>query len=247
MWEALKEIFANPWFWVTLGGVYLFAFGLARPLVKRIPILNNRRTGLLVAVIGLLVTSGIFGGMGVGSVARDDIAGSYISDLQITTDFASNSSCTVSANNNVDDLVDVRCTDAQVLEADFSEVGTGVVTVYRTGELEPMSCKVKASTQELYESEKTPGDGSLYTITEKSTLDELHVFLEGATTSTAATINSPKEETTIEFAEGVSKAYLGVAIEVDEGGHDQLNQYSYKDVNINICGKPLVMRIHRMD
>lgn len=246
MWEFFK----NPWLYGILFGMCLIAWPTLKGIIRRIPFLKplaNRKTLMMISIVGLLAFSGMLASMGFGSVSSQP-SGMQIVDLQVTTDFSSN--CTIAQDGSVDDLTHVRCTDAQVLD-DASNVnyesGKGVITVIRTGDLEASSCQVVASTERGYESEKTPGDGSSYTITDITTTKELEVFLEGASSSTGATKSSMKEKTSIPFAEGVDKGYLGVQIDVDESGHDQLNQYSYKDVVVNICGRPYTFRIHRMD
>jgi hypothetical protein len=244
------DIFTTPSFYLMLGLVSLFAYGVIRGLVSRIPVVNSILKGrtniVLFCALGFLITSGGISALGLGSVTKSVSSGVLISDLQVTTDFAGN--CTISENSNIDDLVDVRCLDANTTEtAGDYELKTGVITVTRGGDLSAMSCPVVASTQRQWQSEKTPGDGNLYTIVETTTLGELEVYLTAASSTTAATTSSPKQNTQLAFAEGAALGYVGVLIEVDETAHDQLNQYSYKDVVVNICGKPFTFRIHRMD
>ncbi len=245
---AILDIFSNPSFYAIMLGLVLFAYGIIKPIVKKLPILRNKQALVLVLIGGFLVTSGILGSMGFGSVAGASSNKVQIADLQVTTSFAGN--CTIAANSNQDDLLDVRCTDANVDEtAGYEELDTGIITVFRGGNLDAMSCPVVATTQEGFTSEKTPGDGSEYTIVEETTVGELEVYLNAKASGSgaAATTSSVKERTTLEFAEGISQAHLGVVLELEEGAHDSLNQYSYKDVVINVCGKPFTMRVHRMD
>jgi hypothetical protein len=243
------EIFQNPWFYALLLVVAFLSWVTIKALITKIPILGsvlgNRQTFMFVMLLGLAVSTGIFASMGFGSVAVSrQPAGSVISDLQVTTNFLSDGGCTMAEDNNVDDLWNIRCTDAQLNEtASVYEADTGIITVRRIGDLEPDSCPVVASVSS-FGSEKTPGDGNVYKIVEETTLSELEVYLNAGG---AATTSSPKGSTVLHFAEGDADQTLGVLIEGEESAHDQLNQYSYKDVTIDVCGKPYIFRIHRMD
>lgn len=246
MWSAL-EFLKNPYFWVTLFGLAVVGWGVLSKVFKYFPILRNRNTVIMIAIGGFLFTSGIFAAMGFGSVGSSQDPKVYISDLQVTTDFAGN--CTIAESGITDDLVEVRCTDANAVEtADALELSTGVITVTRRGDLVPMSCPVVASTVRDYESEATPGDGTKYTILEQTTKGELEAYIRTCSTSSCASATTyPKEKTDLAFDEGVSTGYVGLVLEVDEDAHDNLNQYSYRDVVLNICGKPMTFRVHRMD
>lgn len=244
--ESMIAMMGTWQFWTLWLVVALLFYTAIRPLVKRIPIIGNKSMLILAGIIGIIVTSPILGTFGTASMNRP--ARVRIADLQVTTDFSGN--CTNTMNSNDDDLLDVRCTDAQANESTaWYEVDTGIITVFRDGDLSPASCKVKVTTDEGYSSERTPGDGTAYTVVEENTLGELEVYLEAKKSGSgaAASSSSPKEQTVLEFDEGISQAHLGVVLDTDEGGHDALNQYSYKDVVINICGKPFTMRVHRMD
>ncbi len=243
------DFFQSPMFWAVVTGIGLFAYGVIAPIFKRVPILNNKSAFMWIGIIGLLLTTGILGSMsifGTGSVAQSSIGskGFVISDIQLTTSFASSGGCTLAENSNQDDLLDIRCTDAQANEtASIFEINNGILTVTRQGDLKPMSCPVVARTTKNYGSETTPGDGNTFTILEVTTLGLLEAYLgDGAN----ATTTSPLERTSLTFAEGDATQTLGVLLEVDEDAHDNLNQYSYRDVVLDVCGKPYTLRAHRM-
>jgi hypothetical protein len=237
----------NPTFWLILSGVMLFGYSLFSGLIKKVPVLGsmNRKTLVMIGIGGFLVTSGILGGImgsaGTGSLAEQ---GFVISDLQVTTTFTSDGGASPVENANVDDLIDVRLTDAQANEtAGIEEIYSGVITVTREGSLEPMSCAVRTVMPADF-ADEAGDDGRRYNILEKTTTGDWESYIsDGA----AATINSPKDHGTLTFADGASTQTIGFALEIDEEGHDALNQYSYKDVVYDICGKPFTFRLHRMD
>lgn len=235
-------------FWLILTLIAVFGYGLIRtmPFLRRIPIINNRRTFILLAVVGLILTSGWLTDFGLGSLSP---AGAWaISDLQVTTTFLTDAGGTATENSNQDDLMDLRFTDAQANETtDVYELDTGVITVTRAGALPADSCTVTCMVPPKYQDESAP-TGQVYSVLEESAIGESECYLMGASSATAATTSSPKETTSIPFAEGVAVGYLGVALEVDEEGHDALDQYSYKDVIVDFCGQEhYTFRIHRMD
>lgn len=247
--ESLQAIVSNPWFYVTLLGLAIFAYGTLRALTKVLPIKLTRTAVVMIAIVGVAITSGLFGANTFGTASLTPQSGVQIADLQVTTSFATDGDGNVSENTNVDDLVDIRLTDAQSNESSgIYDMDDGIITIFRSGELNAMSCPVIASTP-AYASEVTPGDGSSYKIVEETSLGELEVYLNAKKSGSgaAAATTSPKEKTTLEFDEGISQAHLGVLIEVDETAHDNLNKYSYRDVVVNVCGKPMTFRVHRMD
>jgi hypothetical protein len=242
--------FIHMWqFWlVMLGiGVFLYTAVIKSTFLKKIPILNRQNTFVLLAIGGLLMSTGalssVFGNAGTGSLGgAGDMS---ISDIQLTTAFLNNGSGTLSENNNVDDLLDVRLsgtTDVNESSNAF-EVYAGQLSVTRIGSLKPTSCEVEAIVPPKYANE-AGDDGSRYSIVELTALGEPEVYLASGA---IATSTSPKKTVALAFADGVATTTLGVAIEIDQEGHDVLNQYSYKDIVLNVCGAPYTMRIHSMD
>lgn len=243
------DIFTNPTFYLIMAGIALFAYSMVRSTgLSKVPMFNSRRSLLIVAIGGFLITSGVFASLNLGSLSTPSGAatGVQVSDLQVTTAFTTDGAgATAPAENaNQDDLIDIRLTDANVTETGGEEeLYTGIITVTRTGSLEPASCQVKTIMPADY-ADEAGDDGRRYNILEKTTTGQWESYLNSGG---AATINSPKTQTAIAFADGAATGTLGVAMEVDEEGHDALNQYSYKDVVIDICGKPFTFRFHRMD
>jgi hypothetical protein len=240
----------SVWFWVILTAVTFFSYSTIKSTpLKRLPIFNNRKMLLIAGIVGIVLTSGVFTGLGVlGTGSLLGASGIVISDIQVTTAHGNNTASVLSESSNFDDLLDIRLTDAQVAEtASFLEInGTGVLTVTRTGDLKASSCQVRALLPADFEDESAP-TGTKYNIVEKTALGEYEVYIETASTSTSASTSSPKETTTLAFAEGVAKGFVSVVIEIDEEGHDALNQYNSKDIMLDICGKPYIYRVHRMD
>jgi hypothetical protein len=240
----------NSTFWLVLAAIMLFGYGLVRSLIKRIPVLGgiNRRMWVIIAIVGFLVTSGALGTV-FGTAQTASLAGTgyTITDIQVTTAFTNESSSAtdLTENANVDDLLDVRMTDADVDEtATSEEVQTGVLTVTRSGNLDPSSCPVRTVMPPDY-ADEAGDDGRRYNILEKTTVGEWEAYFE--VNDGGAVITDEKDHASLTFTDGASTATLGVMLEIDEEGHDALNQYSYKDVILDICGKPFTFRIHRMD
>lgn len=241
MWEFLQ----NPITWVVVVFVAMMGYRFVPRALKRFPIVNNKRTLAIVGLIMLAWTLGLFaslGSWGTASVAGTGIA---VTDLQVTTDFntSTNGSSMISENSNQDDLIDARFNDAHTSEsASQYEIHEGLITVTRAGDLSPNSCPVTAIVPPKYEDESAP-TGQTYNIVEQDNIGNYEVYLaDGA----AASASSPKETVQLSFSDGEASTTLGVLMEVDEEGHDALDQYSYKDVVLDVCGKPYTFRIHRM-
>lgn len=241
---------SNPVTWVVVTVVAVFGFNAivkATPL-KRVPVLNNKRNLMIIGIVGFLITSGIFGNIGLWETGSMGGGSWVVSDLQVTTSHGTDAGGTLSESSNYDDLLDVRFTDAQSNETSaILEInGTGEITVTRTGQLIADSCDVKCIVPAKFEDQSAP-DGTKYSILEETALGESECYIRAAATSGSATTSSPKEKASLPFAEGIQTAYVSVVLEVEEGGHDALDQYNSKDVVIDICGKPFTYRIHRMD
>jgi hypothetical protein len=246
------SIFLSYWFYLVMFLIAMFSYSIIRATpLKKLPIFSNRKSLMIAAVVGFLLTSGIASSLGFGSASlgTGSTSGYQIIDVQETTTFASvgsGANCTLT-ENIPGQLYDVRCTDAQVLEtAGELEVSTGVFTIRRTGELDAVSVPVSCSVPAKFEDESAP-DGTVYNILEADSNGIYECYVAGGSSSAAATTSSQKMTASLPFAEGVDTAYLGVVLEVDEEGHDALDQYSYKDVGINFGGKIVTFRVHRMD
>lgn len=249
------DFLGNIWFWAIILGLGTIGYAAVGAKLRRLPLIGglmDKKTLTWVGLGGVLVVSGLLGNVisGSGSANLSSAEGYQISDLQITTSFTTDIgdsatvNCSVAVDPSVDDVLNLRCADAGVSEtAGSEELYTGIITVTRTGNMDPSSCSVRAILPPVYEDQAAP-DGRTYNIIEKTSLDEYEVYLQNGA---AATINSPKETTALAFSDGASTQTLGIAMEVDEAGHDALNQYNYKSVVIDICGKPFVVNIHRMD
>jgi len=240
--------------WVTNWPFYaiillatVFAYGLVRKVTRRIPIINRKRTLIIACILGIILTSGILGTFGFGALTDSGGAGWSISELQVTTAFTNASSADdISENSQVDDMIDARFVDAEVHEAAGAYEVNGTILVTRTGKLPADSCNVRCVIPPKFEDESAP-TGTTYPILEETSKGEYECYLATSSSTVGATTSSPKEKASLAFAEGVSTGYVGIMLEVEETGHDALDQYSYKDVIVNVCGKPFVIRIHRMD
>jgi hypothetical protein len=244
------DIFTNPTFYLVFGVIAFFGYSMIKSTpLKKLPVFNDRKTLLIASIIGFLIFSGVFSSLGIADWGTGSLAGSLVvSDLQIVTTHQTDNGGTLAVNANVDDLLDCRFTDEQSNETTLIEEinGTGVIAVTRTGALPADSCTVRAIIPPKFQDESAP-NGNYFSIVEEDSLGVPEVYIEASSSSTGASLNSPKETTTLAFAEGVARGYVSVMIEIDEEGHDALNQYSYKDVVLDVCGKPYTYRIHRMD
>ena len=79
-------IFSSPTFWLILGVLTLVAWGSMKTLLRKVPIVNNQKTLLLIAVAGLAITTGFVGSLGLGSIGTSSNAPAnfVVSDLQLT-------------------------------------------------------------------------------------------------------------------------------------------------------------------
>lgn len=247
MWDWLTGIFTNPMTYAIIFGMALLAYGALRSLTKVFPVINkvNKAQWLMIGGFGFLILSGVLGSVAWNTGSLNG-GGIMITDLQVTTAFKSNSTGTgvVDESTGVDDLIDIRLDDTSVDETSgIDELETGIITVTRSGDLEPDSCTVRCILPQPYANEATD-DGTRYNILERTTVGEYECYLaDGA----AATTSSPKEKVSLSFSDGEASTTLGVHMEVDEEGHDALEKWSFKDVVVDVCGKPFIFRFHRMD
>lgn len=242
------DIFMNPWLWLILAGGALLGINLLRMVgANRLPIIGRftrRRPLIIVSAVMLLVITGTLSHLGFGT-ASVATSGVVVSDLQVTTDFEQNAT----EHSTIDDLIDFRYADADVSADTHFPIRTGAIAVTRSGDLPAESCQVRAIPPARYEDEDgvtSPGVTRNILVENAMGTYTVHVAT-GSASSTNATTSDPKETNTLAFAEGVAKGYVSVYAAVDEEGHDGLNQYSYKDILLDICGKPFTLRVHRMD
>ncbi len=127
----------------------------------------------------------------------------------------------------------------------FTEVSNGTITVTRIGSLEANSCKVTCIVPPEFEDESAP-NGNTFLILEEDNLGVPECYIATSNSAVVASVNDPKGSTSLAFAEGVALGYVSVVLEVNEEGHDALDQYGFKDVTVDICGKPFTYRLHRM-
>lgn len=243
------NMLTNVWFWLILAGISVFGYGIIRssPL-KKVPIFNNKKTLLMVAIVGFLFASGVFSGLGLGSLSTTpaSVGGWSISDVQASTLSASVAGGSVALDANNPYLINARFTDAQANETTaIYEVNSSLFTIYRTGKLVADSCQVDISSPDYLINEVTGQQGSTpYNILEKDATGRYKTYFKSGTTQ--ATTSDAQGKISISFAEGVSSAQFTMLSNVDEESHDALNQYSFRDATINVCGFPETVRIFTM-
>lgn len=244
--EIAKNVFSSSTFWILMLAGTMLAWGTMKKIVGKLPVVNNRKTMMLFSAVMLVWALGLFGTLGFGSLAASSSVA--ITDLQVTTSFATGAGGSIAEDTLVPDTVNVRMTDAQLNETTgVLEVSTGVITVTRSGDLTPASVPVTVS-YSLYNSEKTPSDGVNYAIVDRTAANEPKVYLKDG--GAAATTDS-KGQTQLAFGDGVAIKTLGVVIEGSEAGHDALNQYSSRPVYVTVGegagAKTFTFNLIRMD
>ena len=240
----LQSIYSNIWTYVIMIVLGLGVGARFIPkLVKKSPVYNKRNL-MIAGILGVLFVGGIFGAVSFGSVAGSGL----IIDSQITTSFATDAGGSVAVSTTYPNTIDVRLTDAQSNEtATYEELTTGVIRLKRGGDLSPMSCDVTARVPSDYLNQDGSDQTTLYHLVERNSLGEIEVYLAGASSTTAGALTDPKGVTSLPFGDGVDTAYLGIMIEIDEEGHDAMNQYESLPVIINACGEIYTINFFRMD
>lgn len=246
------------WQWIGLICLFLGTVGAVYwyKIAKTIPMLRvlNKNTLFIGGILICLVSFGVFGMFqnNPGSLSRGSAVQIY--QTQITTDFATDISGTVTNDVVNKRLVHVRLTDAQANETDtHEELTTGVIKVYRKGDTKPMSCPIVVTSPNYKgQTTSTKDNGVTYNILEKNTAGEVEAYIKSCggsspSSSCAAATTDAREKSTISFGDGVDYAYVGLMLEVSEAGHDALNQYESKFVDLNICGAVIQFEIERMD
>jgi hypothetical protein len=250
MLDFLTGVFTNVWTYAImimlgLGIGWKFFAGL-RPKSTRAVI--NKKNLLIAGLIGFLLFSGILGSvtLGFGSVSASNV----IISSRVTTNFQTDSGGTIAKSSSMDNTIDVRLTDAQAVETDGSEeLSTGVIQVTRKGGVAD-SCSVRAVVPKDYLNQDGSDQATMYHLVERSgsgSALETEVYLSVGSSSSAATTSSPTMTNELAFAEGVSVGYVGVTIELDEEGHDAMNQYESLPVYVDICGELYTFNFFRMD
>lgn len=249
---TLPAIFYNPMLYFGLALLAFLAWGSIKTVFRSVPLLNNRMTFIAIAVIIGLAAGGWLGTIGLGSIGGSsvDASGVTILDgstgLQVTTSFnhSTNGTGSIAESTNQDDVLEVRFFDANVSETAVEvEVYRGILTVTRTGSLAPASCTVQATLPDKYEDQSAP-NGNVFNIVEIDALGVGAVYIQDGG---EARTTSPRMQTSLTFADGDSTQTVGFAIQVDEEGHDALNQYNHKDVVFDICGKPYKVEVYKLD
>lgn len=224
-------IFNNVWTWVILAGLVAFT-GIFRTITRRIP-LRRTHIALILLAIGVF---GVGGGMGffdnVASYAAQDskYAPTDITDVRVTTAFATaDTNCSTGEDPSVNYKSYLRC-DGET-GASTQELGTGIFTVYRVGsraETCPVTC-----TSPSFSSETDSSDTTSYKIVDENTKGELKCYVNNGG---AASTSSPKGKTVLGFTEGAASATLGLVVDVDREGMQNLQNYSSVPINLDICG-----------
>ena len=236
-------MFTSWWFYAILVGIALVPAGwvLWRKIFRKVPILNRKKTVLLIGVLGLVLTSGLLAGLGFGSFSGiTSPSGVHIMSLQQTTPFTANSTTQTGTDNTR--LVDIRLTDAAIENDNI--IQAGLLQVVRTGDLSAMSCPIHVHPMGSEQDESTP-TGVVYHLVETDVNGIADVFVE--TDGGAATSSDPRMDDQLAFAEGVATGVFSLYVELDADGlHDHIAQYSYRDIVVDVCDWQYTLRVHNM-
>lgn len=237
MLDWLVEVFKSPWTYGIMLAIALFFWAIFGKYFRRL----NLKKGqvMLIGVIGLALTLGVAGMLGVGTTGGIVSSGLTISQIQTTTAYTL---LNVSDSGVDDTRMSDFYPDENILNGN-APIDDGVWLVTRSGSLSPASCQVKVIKPPRYDI----SDTTYHIVDEDANTGVMYAYIYTGTTTDAADGTHPKETNMIAFDEGVSTAYVSVNITLDETGFDPLTQYDYKDIHVDICGYPYVFRVHKSD
>jgi len=240
----------NPWFYVVVAVLMFTGWLGIKRLFRGIPILKNKSYVYLICIIGFLLVGGA-SYLGIssnwGTASLTSVSAMRITNIQITglSPSAAGGTTTLDANNPY--LIHVRQTDAQANETSIIyELNSSKFTITRSGDLKAASCLVKIYSADWLIDETTGQQGSTpFNILEKDATGRYKSYLADSTTW--ATTSDSQGEVQVAFAEGVATKTFTMLMNVEETAHDALNQYSSRDVTLDVCGTPVIVKFTRMD
>lgn len=243
--DWLLNILKSPVFYGILLGLVLLAWGVVGTWFKKV----NLRKGqvMLIAIVGLFLAMGGASLVGVGSTGGSGVSdGIVISGLQTTTAYV-----VTGVGASATNIADVGTDDTK--QSDFylnethlagnAHIDTGVWKITRSGKLDADSCKATIKKPARYDI----SDTTYHIVDENADTGVMFAYIVGASSSTAAANTHSKETTMVPFAEGVAEAFVGINITIDETGFDPLSQYDTKSVQVDVCGYPYTVVIHKDD
>ena len=241
-------------FWLFGLLAIIFGWFAIKTVIKNTPLKKlPRKTLMMVFVVGLLFTSGIFGtGFAIfnGTGSLTGASGVHVNKLQLTTDFIVNDTVALIGTDK-HRLVDIRGAEVWMDTGTSNDIQTGVILVTRDrdsrGLLPATSLDIFCRTPSDFEHESSP-DGTKYHIVERDNNGVEAIYINtGASSISAADTSSSQETGSLAFLEGVATGEVSLLISIEDAGYDVLDQYSYKDVNCVIGDAPYTFRIHHMD
>jgi hypothetical protein len=245
----IPSILSSPLLWGALLALGLFAWGTVRSFVKGIPIVNKRSSYLFITAVVLLLVSGMLQGFSLGSLtgASAAVTGWSVSDVKLSNLGTNVVGGTIAVDSTDAKLVNLRMTDAQANETTSNfEVNTSIFTVTRSGELPADSCIITVTTQDYSISQVTGAQSATpYNILEKDVDGKVQAYLKSGTVQ--ASSSDYQVTMPLAFTEGSASAQFTLTAEIDEESHDALLQYNSKDIQVDVCGTPVVIRAFRMD
>ncbi len=235
--------YENVWFWVALiVSVVLGVYKMVPFGSKLISTLGGPKKSLAIFVIAALFVGGVLDQyIGAVGVKGASVGGGTINLIDITEDVSGN--CTTAVDAQRENTITVRCTDVGVDE------GAGVYELLANFSLTRSgsdygSCDITI-TSNTFKSPSDLSDTNDYWILERTNLGQLEAYI--AIEAYTATTSNTKGHSVLGFDIGETTNYFAIALEVDEEGSDELNQYDKVNINLNICGVPYLIEYMEMD
>ena len=240
----LTSILSNVWTYIII--IAMAVSGVGMRYMRRVNL--NRRRLMVLGAIGILFASGLvsMGMFGVGSTGGTITgAGVNIDRIQTVTAFDFSGTLGSISDSGTDDqrMSDFYITENNVT-GDAGNIQSGVFLLTRSGDLTATSCKVAVQKPPRFDI----SDTTYHLIVEDTNTGVMTAHVRATSDSgTASRATHPKESTMLPFAEGVATGYVSFNITLDETGFDELTQYDYKDINVDMCGYPYTFRLHKAD
>lgn len=242
----VMALFSMWEFWAIVVAVIALGAYKGMPfLPKVVKALGGQKQAQWIAVIGVLITSGLLVGFfgSTASIGAGTTAGSGSVASLHSISVSAGGNCTVAEDTNKENLITMECDDVDSSET--AGVGEAYVnfTLKRNGILAE-SCPITVTTGK-FTSPSDTSDTTDYYILERNTKDEWEVYF--TTTAGVPDTSDVQHETDVGFTEGTKDVTVYTLIEIDEQASDELNQYDRVDIDFDFCGTPYKIEYMEMD
>ncbi len=236
--------YENVWFWVALiVSVVLGVYKMVPFGSKLISTLGGPKKSLAIFVIAALFVGGVLDQyIGAVGVKGAPVGGGTINLIDITEGTPSGN-CTVATDAQRENTATIRCTDSGVDETASIYEFQNNFTLTRSGS-HYASCDITI-TSNTFKSPSDLSDTNDYWILERTNLGQLEAYI--SVEGYSATTSNTKVHSVLGFDEGQTTNYFALALEIDEEGSDELNQYDKVNINLDICGTSYLIEYMEMD